>query len=493
MADTIIGGIIPAPVSVTATGGVFALTADTGIYVEPGTADMLSIGRYLADVLRPSTGYAIEVSTATGPPAQGHFYLTTVDGDPTLGEEGYELRVTADSVTLVAYEPAGLFRGIQTIRQLLPPSVERPSVQPGPWQIPSGMIRDYPRFPWRGAMLDVARHFFSVEDVKRYIDLIAYYKMNRFHIHLADDQGWRIMVTSWPDLATVGGSTAVGGGPGGYYTQAEYADIVAYAQSRYITVVPEIDMPGHVHAALASYPELNCDGVAPPLFTGIEVGFSSLCMDKDITYAFVEDVIEEIAALTPGPYIHIGGDEASATDEADYIRFIERVQAIVQSHGKQMVGWEEIARADLLPTTIVQHWRSGTIALAAQQGASIIMSPSTRAYLDMKHDETTPLGFAWAGYVEVDDAYAWDPVTTVDGVSEGHILGVEAPLWTETIETMDDVEVMAFPRLPGHAEIGWSPADGRSWSEYRIRLGAHGPRLAAMGVDFYGPPLVPWQ
>ena len=256
-AQASLGNIIPMPVSVTATGNTFTLTAAANIYVEPATAELTAIGGYLADKLKPSTGYGLRVLPATGAPARGSIYLTTQGGGSALGEEGYRLTVTPDLVTLAAYRPAGLFRGIQTIQQLLPPSIEGSAPQPGPWQMATGTIEDYPRFAWRGVMLDVSRHFFGVADVKRLIDLMALYKMNRFHLHLSDDQGWRIMINSWPNLATYGGSTEVGGGRGGYYTQADYADIVAYAQSRYITVVPEIDMPGHTNAALASYPELN--------------------------------------------------------------------------------------------------------------------------------------------------------------------------------------------------------------------------------------------
>ena len=210
-------------------------------------------------------------------------------------------------------------------------------------------IDDRPRFRWRGAHLDVSRHFFSVAEVKRYIDLISQYKVNVLHLHLSDDQGWRIAIDSWPRLTSVGGSTEVGGGPGGYYTKRDYRELVRYAAARYITVVPEIDTPGHTNAALASYAELNCDGIAPPLYTGIDVGFSSLCVDKEITYEFLDDVIRELAALTPGPYLHMGGDEAHSTEDADYVRFIERVQPIVAAHGKRLMGWEEIAQAPLLP------------------------------------------------------------------------------------------------------------------------------------------------
>jgi hexosaminidase len=258
-------------------------------------------------------------------------------------------------------------------------------------------------------------------------------------------------------------------------------------------VIPEIDMPGHTNAALASYAELNCNGKAPALYTGIEVGFSSLCINRDSTFAFVDDVIREVAALTPGPYIHIGGDEASATASTDYIRFVERVQTMVQAYSKQMVGWEEIARTEAVGNSIVQYWKGDLAETIAQKQAQVILSPASRTYLDMKYTAATPLGLHWAGYITVEDAYTWDPATQIKGVSAQKILGVEAPLWSETLQTMADIEFMAFPRLPGCAEIGWSPVTGRSWSEYRTRLAAHGPRLTALGVNFYRSPEIPWE
>jgi hexosaminidase len=342
-------------------------------------------------------------------------------------------------------------------------------------------------------MLDVARHFFTVADVKQLIDLLALYKMNRLHLHLSDDQGWRLMINSWPRLATYGGQSEVGGGPGGYYSQEEYAEIVAYAAERFIMVVPEIDMPSHTNAALASYAELNCDGIAPPLYVGTNVGFSTLCVDKEITYTFVDDVVAELAALTPGPYIHIGGDEAHSTAPADYIRFVERVRAIVEAHGKQVMGWEEIAQTDLAPGTVVQYWFTGLAARGVEHGARVVMSPATLAYMDMKYDSSTGLGLDWAATINEQQAYAWEPAALLPGIGEEHILGVEAPLWTETLRTLDDLEYMIFPRLPGYAEIGWSPPTGRDWQEYRLRLASHGPRLQALGVDFYRSALVPWE
>ncbi len=291
--------LLPKPVSVTPAQGQFRLTAEATIFIHPDGPELRAIGAYLSERWSPATGYRLPVEAATGDPPPGSLYLTTTGGDPTLGEEGYALAVAPGGVRLSAPYPEGLFRGVQTLRQLLPPAIESATLQAGPWEAPAATIRDSPRFAWRGAMLDVARHFFSVADVKRSIDRMAAYKLNRLHLHLTDDQGWRLMIHSWPRLATFGGSSAVDNDPGGYYTQADYAAIVAYAGSRYITVVPEIDMPGHTHAALASYAALNSAGVAPELYTGIEVGFSSLCVDQEIAYRFIDDVLREVARPHP--------------------------------------------------------------------------------------------------------------------------------------------------------------------------------------------------
>ena len=486
--------VIPRPASVEADGGTFDLTAQTVIYVEPETDETKAIGQYLADKINPSTGYNIQVRAAAGTPGKGNIFLSLSGADPSLGEEGYELVVTPELVKVTANQPAGLFYGIQTIRQLLPPAIDSSSVQPGPWTMGTGTIKDHPRYAWRGAMLDVARHFFSVKDVTHYIDLLAYYKFNRLHLHLTDDQGWRIQINSWPNLTLYGGSLEVGGTLGGYFSQDDYAYIAAYAKNRYITIVPEIDMPGHTISALASYAELNCNGIAPNLFTGIEVGFSSLCLSNDVTYQFVEAVIAEVAAITPGPYFHIGGDEASATSLPDYLDFIHRAQTIINDNGKQMIGWEEISQIRLQPDTIIQHWNldDGYARESIQQGVKVIMSPANRAYLDMKYTSSTTLGLDWAGDINVEMAYSWDPGTLVNGVTDDYILGVEAPLWSETLISMDDIEYMAFPRILGIAEIGWTPQTLRNWYEYKPRLAAQGPRLDALGVNFYRTPEINW-
>ena len=489
------GNVIPKPVSVTAAGGTFRLSAGAQIAIQPATDEVKAIGQYLADHLNPATGYSLQVAAAAGTPASGIFLTLNATPDAGLGDEGYEMDIVPEMVMIKANQPAGLFYGVQTLRQLFPAAIESSSLQPGPWEIGTGTIRDYPRFAWRGTMLDVARHFFSVRDVVQYIDLMAYYKINRLHLHLADDQGWRIEIKSWPNLTAYGGSLEVGGTPGGYYTQSDYTYIVNYAKSRYITVIPEIDMPGHTNAALASYPELNCDGTSPVLYTGIDVGFSSLCIGNEAVNKFLVDVISELAAITPGPYIHVGGDEAQATNGVQYIQFMEQVQAIVAAQGKQMVGFEDIAQARLRPDSIAQHWATdqGFASLAVQQGMKLIMSPADKAYMDMKYTPSTTLGLDWAGDITVQMAYEWDPATIIpSGVTEKDILGVEAPLWSETLLTLQDIEYMAFPRLIGYAESGWTPQSARSWDDYKLRLATQGPRLAAWGVNFYRSPEIRW-
>ncbi len=483
--------LIPLPDSILPGKGVFTITPSTIIIIDSGINAELESGQFLASKLQDATGYPVRIRTALDEQSmQGNIVLTIRDADHILGEEGYELTAEESFVQVKAYRPAGLFWGIQTLRQLLPPAVENQIVHRARVEIPAVVIMDYPRFAWRGALLDVARHFFSVQEVKRFIDWMALYKMNRFHIHLTDDQGWRIMIHSWPNLALHGGRTQTGGGQGGYYTQAEYSEIVMYAQKRHIIVIPEIDMPGHTNAALASYAELNRTGAASSLYTGIEVGFSTLCFEKKSTKKFVEDVIREICSLTPGRYIHIGGDEAPAVD---YIRFIDYVQSVVHANDKHLIGWGEVAQAHLLSSSIIQYWNDRKAFVMNNRDRKFIMSPASKAYMDMKYDPSTLLGQDWAGYIEIRDAYNWDPASEIAGTSENNILGLEAALWTETIRTMPDIEYMTFPRLPGYAEIAWTQQSKRKWNDYRIRLAQHGTRLAEMGINFYRSSQVPWK
>lgn len=490
-----LGQVVPAPASVTPQGSPFRITPATRIQVGRGTE---RIGAYLAGILRPSTGYRLPVTSRAG---AGTIRLRLGSRDKGLGDEGYRLDSSQRGLTITARAFAGLFHGVQTLRQLLPAAVEKKTVQPGPWLIAGGTIKDVPRYGYRGGMLDVSRHFFTVDQVKRFIDELALYKVNKLHLHLSDDQGWRIAIDSWPRLTTYGGSTQVGGGPGGFYTKADYKEIVRYAASRYLEVVPEIDMPGHTDAALASYAGLNCDGVAPPLYTGTDVGFSSLCVDKNVTYDFVDDVIRELAALTPGRYLHIGGDEAHSTSHEDYVKFMDRVQPLVAKYGKTVIGWHQLTGATPAQGALAQYWglddtsaeEKAQVARAAQNGTGLILSPADRIYLDIKYTEDTPLGQDWAGLVETRRSYDWDPGNYLAGVPSSAVKGVEAPLWTETIVTDADIDVMTFPRLPGAAELGWSPAAELDWNTYKERLAAQGPRWDALGIGYYKSPQVPWS
>jgi hexosaminidase len=485
--------IIPKPVSVIPSGEYFTIKSGTGIYINGKSEEMNKVGEFLAERLRPTTGFMFRIKHTDKPPRQGNIYLTLSGADANIGAEGYKLEITKKLITITAKSPAGLFLGIQTIRQILPAKSELTVKQEGPWKIATGTITDYPAYYYRGAMLDVARHFFPIADVKRFIDFLACYKMNVLHLHLSDDQGWRIEIKMWPNLTSHGGSTQVGGGKGGYYTQEQYAEIVRYADDHYITIVPEIDMPGHTNAALASYAELNCSGKATEPYTGTNVGFSTLCTDKDVTYEFIEDVVRELSAITTGPLFHIGGDESHSTKRNDYIKFVNKVQEIVEGEGKVVIGWDDIAIAGLKPAYVAQHWANSKNAiLAVSQGAKLVMSPAAKAYIDMKYDSTTTLGLHWAGYIEVDSAYCWDPATVIPGIGKENIAGVEAPLWTETITNMDEIEYMVFPRLPGYAEIGWTPLLSRNWDEYKVRLGKQAERFKAMEINYYQSPLVPW-
>ncbi|MFI7249535.1 family 20 glycosylhydrolase [Micromonospora chalcea] len=509
-----LGDVVPAPEQVFPDpAGDFTLSADAALRVSPAGRD---VAEQLATWLRPATGFPLPVADApTGEDSPLTLTLSpsapadavapgtraTDDGSDGpavdgLGSEGYRLDVTATGVRITAATPAGLFHGAQTLRQLLPAAIESPTPVAARWAVPGGTIVDRPRFPYRGAMLDVARHFFAVEDVLRVVDHLARYKLNHLHLHLTDDQGWRIAVDSWPRLAEVGGATAVGGGPGGWYSRDDYRRIVAYAVRRHVTVVPEIDLPGHTNAALVAYPELAPGKVAPPPYTGTEVGFSYVDPADEQTYAFVADVVGEVAALTPGPWLHLGGDEAFKVPAESYRAFVERAQRLVQATGKTVVGWHQLAPAGHVDGRVLQWWGTNgddpETADAVRRGGRLILSPANHAYLDMKYAPDTPIGHDWAGLIDVRRAYEWDPGTHVRGVPAEAVLGVEAPLWTESVSTRAEVEYMLFPRLPAVAELGWSPRATHDWQRFRSRLAGHGPRWATAGITFHPAPEIPW-
>lgn len=476
--------LVPLPTLLVPGAGTWTLPQDARI-AAPGEA--AAVGERLAAELRPATGYALPVVDSDGD------IELRLDPAAGLADEGYVLDVTESGVLLVAGDTDGLYWGTQTFRQLLPPeSLADGPVEGMEWVAPCGHVEDAPRFEWRGGMIDVARHFFDVEVIERQVDLYAFHKLNRLHLHLTDDQGWRIEIESWPDLTRIGGSTEVGGGEGGWYTQEEFVALAEYAAERHVTLVPEIDFPGHSHAALASYGELNESGVPEELYTGEYVITTPLWLDGEVTWEFVEDVWTEVAAITPGPWVHVGGDEAIDASEAEYTGFMQWVQGLVEAEGKTLVGWDEVGTADLSAGFLAQYWYDATNArMAYADGGRIIASPAEHCYLDMAHDASATYGQTWAGYVDVEASYDWDPVLT--GLREGDVAGVEGPLWTELVETEEQVDFMTWPRLAALAEVGWTAEDLRSWPEFRVRLAAHGARLDALGVGYYASPEIDWS
>ncbi|MDN4616082.1 family 20 glycosylhydrolase [Leifsonia sp. F6_8S_P_1B] len=496
--------VVPRPALIEHTAGAPFLLSDTARISVAG-AGAADVAGLLAAELAADCGRRPDV--VQEPPAFGDIAIVIADHEVPAEHraEGYTLEVDAGGVRIGAATAAGAFRGVQTLRQLVPADCRE-----DPFTVSPVRVEDHPRYAYRGAMLDVARHFFGVEEVKRFIDAIVLLKVNHLHLHLTDDQGWRIEILSRPELTAVGGRTAVGGAPGGFYTQEQYRDLVAYAAERHVTVVPELDMPGHVNAALVACPELTPDGVAPEPYTGTDVGFSSLLVGHPATERFVREVVREVAALTPGPYLHLGADECLATPHDDYLRFVAFATKEVATAGKTAVGWHELGRSDdLAPGTIGQYWDfvtpRGTSAQEAlsfvRQGGAVIVSPADAAYLDIVTAEGEHPGLAWTGRrTTLRSALVWDPARVVPGLADAHILGVEAPLWTETVSTIEEVELMVFPRLAAIAEIGWSPAPAdtvdvetaRDLDEFAGRLAELAAHWDAAGTVYRRLPGVPW-
>lgn len=492
--DLALENMIPKPLKVESTHSAFGLDQNTVIHTSQSATGFPEVGEYLSEKIKWFTELDIPVNPSAEPSDHRVIFIDQADSTVISGQEAYEINIAQDSIILLAKTAEGAFRGVQTLRQLIPESSNDTLSVTKLWPIPTGTITDNPGFEYRGAMLDVARHFFGVADVKKYIDLLAYYKINALHLHLTDDQGWRIEIKSWPKLTEIGGSTEVGGGEGGFYTQEEYKDIVAYAAKQYITIIPEVDMPGHTNAASLAYPILNGNGKTVKPYTGIEVGFSTFDAKKDTVYAFVDDVVREISEMTPGPYFHAGGDESHVTKKEDFDYFVARVNKIVNKYGKRMIGWDEIARTDVDTTAIVQFWSNEkNAAMAVQKGLKVILAPAKKMYLDMQYDTLSKYGLHWAAYIPVDSAYVWTPEKYSKEISKEDILGLESPLWSETISNMGELEYLAFPRIIGHAELGWSSEENRNWDDYRVRLGNQTPYLDKMDVKYYPSKLIDWK
>lgn len=509
--------LVPMPAQVEVRGGSFRIDSKT-VVAKGSSAEA---AKALRKALAPATGYVLE----TGPAGSGSISLDLAgSGDP----ESYTLDVTPEQIRIQAPGEAGLFYGIQTLRQLLPVAVFASTPQAETWSVPCVHIADSPRFKWRGVMLDVARHFTEKPDLLKFIDALALHKINILHLHLTDDQGWRIQINAYPRLTEVGSvrrQTVVGhntkdydGIPHtGFYTQAEMREVVAYAAERHITIVPEIDMPGHMVAAIAAYPELGDGQPAEVMQTW---GVSPRVLNTSPrTIHFCQTVLSEIASIFPSEFIHVGGDECPKTqwqnDPAEQQRikerglkdehelqswFMRQMEDYLHLIGRRMIGWDEILEGGLPPRAAVMSWRGTSGGLqAANEGHDVVMTPTSHMYLDYYQGPPSTEPDAIGGFVPLRQTYSFNPL--VEGLAPGnerHILGVQGNIWTEYMKTYKQREYMAFPRVCAVAEIGWSPQESRRFPEFLNRVTTHLERLKAMGVAYRAPqpgdsPIASWK
>jgi hexosaminidase len=515
--------VIPRPAHMTRGTGTFVLTPATVVATDRATRQ---IGYQLADWVQPATGYRLSVAGAPGGAAR----VISLRLDPTLsrlGDEGYRLSVTPNRVTIRAFRPPGAFYAVETLRQLLPPAVFRNAPVTGTsWTVPAVDIEDMPRFQWRGAHLDVSRSFMPKEFIKKYIDLLALHKLNRFHWHLTDDQGWRIEIKKYPLLTSIGAwrrQSLVGQQHayadttqwvydkiphGGFYTQDDVREVVAYAQARFITVVPEIEMPGHAQAAIAAYPWLGNTGQQLEVLTHWGVD-QNILNPSDSAIHFMQDVLTEVLALFPGHWIHTGGDEAPKQQWQASPVAQERIRQLglhsenelqswltaqmsqwLATRGRALIGWDEILEGGmegLAPNAVVMSWRGidGGIA-AAQAGHDVVMTPTSNTYFDYyQSQDMTNEPLAIGGFLPLDTVYAYEPVPPALTPEQGaHVLGTQGQIWTEYQRTPKNVEYMAFPRLVALAEVAWTPRELKNFADFSARLRAHLARLSVLDVNY---------
>jgi hexosaminidase len=537
--------LVPQPQQMQLGAGMFTLCPSQPIPGAPAQALTRILvdatgqetGQYLAAVLLRSTGHRFQIVTNNGLTAvKRTILLTTTNANLNLGAEGYELKVAPDSVVIRAPTDTGLFYGVQSLLQLLPPEVLGPKpVQGVAWTIPCVTISDAPRFPWRGWMLDSVRHFFNKDEVKQLLDAMALNKLNYFHWHLDDDSGWRIEILKWPLLTQVGSwrtnilfglnprSTSAWGDDGsygGYYTQADIREVVAYAGQRHITVVPEIEMPGHSTAALAAYPQFACG--CPTCANGpYSMNVTSyvggvFCPARPETIAFLQDVLTEVAGLFPGPYIHIGGDEVNfgnwqkhSLDQALITslgltnspgisamqkyqsHFTQQIANFIKSQGRTMIGWSEIVNGGLVTNAALMDWKVGTASRAIQMATNrqyAVMTPTTFCYIN----EYENSGVIWSneppgqsGSVPLSTVYSFEPVPAgLAAAFTNYILGAQGNNWSEYIPSLLNMEFKAFPRLCAIAELDWTPAALKNYANFTSRLAVHKQRLAQLGVNY---------
>jgi hexosaminidase len=513
--------IIPEPVSVEVNSGSFVLRGHSRLLIPKGKTEWETAAQYFAGLAKTSTGYNLKIETFGQVPDQPDTSTVYFIEDLSVKHpEGYKLDVKPDHIFIRARTAAGAFYAIQTLRQLFPAQFYRNAVTKNvDWVAACCVIEDEPRFEYRGLHLDVGRHFFKVDFIKRYIDLLAMHKLNTFHWHLTEDQGWRIEIKKYPELQKVAScrkETLVGhysDNPAkydgekycGYYTQEEVKEVVEYAQKRFVTIIPEIEMPGHAQAALSAYPELGCTGGPYEAATSWGVFKEVFCAGNEKTFAFLDDVLAEVCALFPGPYVHVGGDECPKErwkacpkcqkrmkdehlkDEHELQSyFIQRAEKMLTKHGKKLIGWDEILEGGLAPTATVMSWRGteGGIA-AAKLHHDVIMSPTTYVYFDYYQADPATEPLAIGGYLNLEKVYQYEPITDELTKEEaGYIKGVQANLWTEYIPSPSYAEYMAYPRACALAEIAWTAKDKRDWSKFKSRLVAHFNRFDAMKLNY---------
>jgi hexosaminidase len=515
--------VVPKPVNMVAGRGTFHLTPRADVVAGRGAR---AVAHALADSLRPATGYDLDVRG--GDVRRGDVELVLADPGtlPAAGRaEGYQLNVTRSHVTLVAPTRHGLFNGVQTIRQLLPGRSASRHEQHRPWTMPAVSITDYPRYEYRGFMIDIARHYRTPGDVKRLIDIASTYKLNVLHLHVSDDQGFRVVINGFPRLTAIGGQGAVGTegrtmDPGGFWTQAQYRSVVAYASRHAMSVVPEVDSPSHNNAIVMSeygdvhnprldgHPQdINCGLNQPPAWNyTMDVGFSGMCPDSANTWAIYRAIIGQLSAMSTSPYYHLGGDEASRVfTPAQYSAFVNEESGIVQAFGKTPMGWADgyatVAGTNPPPGAVAESWLPGATdaAAAVQKGMRVVMAPADHTYLDQTlPNDDSGLGLDWAcPDCDLDKAYNWDPGSFPD-VPDSSVLGVEGAMWSETTRTLGDVEYLLLPRLLAVAEVAWSPRADRSgpdspaFREFTRRVAAQQAHFDAAGWRYYRSAEVPW-
>ncbi len=516
--------LVPQPQDLKRTEGAFKLTPETVVATDAASQDT---GEFLAERLRKATGFSIKTALRKGPNETfggSAIVLTTVltaeNAKPDLGAEGYVLEATTSVVNVQAPTQPGLFYGAQTLLQLLPPEIFSAKVAKDfNWEIPCVKIADVPRFSWRGLMLDVSRHFYSKQEVETLLDVLALHKLNRFHWHLVDDQGWRIEIKKYPKLTGIGAwragvgfglpadsATAYGkdGRYGGFYTQDDIREVVAYAQKLHITIVPEIEMPGHSMAALSAYPELGCGSGSfkVPLQGGVLPGIYSPA--KPEAFDFLQNVLTEVFELFPGKYIHIGGDEVPKgpwkndpacqelmkreglkNEQELQSWFTRRMEKFINAHGKTLIGWSEIRQGGLAQNAVVMDWIGGGRE-AASAGHDVVMSPTSSCYFDgyqSRDRKTEPR--ASGGFVPLRRVYSFEPVPA--GLAPEfakHILGAQGNLWTELVANVKYAEYMVFPRVFAIAEVTWSPKEARNYDDFLRRLKTDERRLDQLGVNY---------